>query len=55
MIPINQNGSDLFSMHPYDQDYYLTYVPTKNAKTKEAIIVEEDDNDTPDFELELNA
>ena len=49
MIPINQEGSDQFSLQPYDQDYYLICMSTPDVNTDKAIVVEGDDYDVPDY------
>ena len=53
VIPINQEGSDQFSLQPYDRDYYLICLTTPDIYTDKAIVVE---GDVPDYyELKRDA
>ena len=46
MIPINQKGSDQFSMQPYEKSCHLTDVSTTNADIGRAVLKEGSGNDS---------
>ena len=49
MIPINQNGSNQFSLRPYDQTYYLKRGSTIDGDTEQAVVAEGGSDDEPDY------